>query len=173
MSIRNLIIKTAFLLALVTARRLKEGYTLECRDPKEHKSAKSHSLNTSKSSAKKLYVGRYEEDSLICPYNALQCLLNRTQTWRDDPKNKHTEIAFTSNKVFEFVCRRIPQITLLVFYAISQWKVVVLRYLRLYFDENNGGNYNYDDVDNNNDNDNYDGDNNDDGDDSDDDDNDN
>ncbi|POG73646.1 hypothetical protein GLOIN_2v1772305 [Rhizophagus irregularis DAOM 181602=DAOM 197198] len=143
------------------------GYTLECRDPKEHKSAKSHSLNTSKSSAKKLYVGRYEEDSLISiTYTAA------TDTIANWIKSA-TEIAFTSNKVFEFVCRRIPQITLLVFYAISQWKVVVLRYLRLYFDENNGGNYNYDDVDNNNDNDNYDGDNNDDGDDSDDDDNDN
>ncbi|PKY41217.1 hypothetical protein RhiirA4_395666, partial [Rhizophagus irregularis] len=61
MSIRNLIIKTAFLLALVTASRpsdLKKvnittikssssGYTLECRDPKEHKSAKSHSLQKS------------------------------------------------------------------------------------------------------------------------------
>ncbi|POG73625.1 hypothetical protein GLOIN_2v1583709, partial [Rhizophagus irregularis DAOM 181602=DAOM 197198] len=23
------------------------------------------------------------------PYNALQCLLNRVQTWRDVPKNKH------------------------------------------------------------------------------------
>ncbi|PKK60584.1 hypothetical protein RhiirC2_793114 [Rhizophagus irregularis] len=153
MSIRNLIIKTAFLLALVTASRLKE--------------AKSHSLNTSKSSAKKLYVGRYEEDSLISiTYTAA------TDTIANWIKSA-TEIAFTSNKVFEFVCRRIPQITLLVFYATSQWKVVVLRYLRLYFDENNGGNYNYDDVDNNNDNDNYDGDNNDDGDDSDDDDNDN
>ncbi|GET50050.1 hypothetical protein GLOIN_2v1772314 [Rhizophagus irregularis DAOM 181602=DAOM 197198] len=52
---------------------------------------------------------------------------------------------------------------LLVFYAKSQWKVGFLQSLCLYFDENNGGNYNYDDGDNNNDNDNYDGDNNDDG----------
>ncbi|PKC66218.1 hypothetical protein RhiirA1_460032 [Rhizophagus irregularis] len=154
MSIRNLIIKTAFLLALVTASRLKE--------------AKSHSLNTSKSSAKKLYVGRYEEDSLICPYNALQCLLNRTQTWRDDPKNKH--VLFLISKLSHTPRLQIPS---LIGLNQRQWKVVVLRYLRLYFDENNGGNYNYDDVDNNNDNDNYDGDNNDDGDDSDDDDNDN
>ncbi|PKY34052.1 hypothetical protein RhiirB3_453445 [Rhizophagus irregularis] len=51
---------------------------------------------------------------------------------------------------------------LLVFYAKSQWKVGFLQSLCLYFDENNGGNYNYDDGDNNNDNDNYDGDNNDD-----------
>ncbi|PKY46549.1 hypothetical protein RhiirA4_402602, partial [Rhizophagus irregularis] len=70
--------QTAFLLALVTASRpsdLKKvnvttikssssGYTLECRDPKEYKIARSHSLSTSKSSAKKLYVGQYEEDSI-------------------------------------------------------------------------------------------------------------
>ncbi|CAB4393757.1 hypothetical protein RhiirA1_56212 [Rhizophagus irregularis] len=70
--------QTAFLLALVTASRpsdLKKvnvttikssssGYTLECRDPKEYKIVRSHSLSTSKSSAKKLYVGQYEEDSI-------------------------------------------------------------------------------------------------------------
>ncbi|CAB4433964.1 unnamed protein product [Rhizophagus irregularis] len=116
MSIRNLIIKTAFLLALVTASRpsdLKKvnittikssssGYTLECRDPKEHKSAKSHSLT------KKLYAGRYEEDSLICPYNALQCLLNRTQTWRDDPKNKH--VLFLISKLSHTPRLQIPSL---------------------------------------------------------------
>ncbi|RGB24551.1 hypothetical protein C1646_497281 [Rhizophagus diaphanus] len=72
---------------ITTIKSYSLGYALECRDPKEHKISRSHSLSISESSAKSFTWD--EEDSLLCPYNALQCLLNRTQTWRNDPKNKY------------------------------------------------------------------------------------
>jgi hypothetical protein len=89
MSIRDLCIKTSFLLALVTACRpsdlrkidlstLRRTFTsikLECLLPK----ARSHFSFTSKSSIKQIYIGLYKDDSLLCPYSALVLLLFRTE----------------------------------------------------------------------------------------------
>jgi hypothetical protein len=109
MTIRDLMIKTAFLLALVTASRpsdlrkidlttfrdLDTGCTLECIEPKEYKIARSHSLTTSKSPTKKLYVGKYNDEPCLCPYTTLQCLLTRTHSWRDDLKKQEALFLIT------------------------------------------------------------------------------
>jgi len=94
MTIRDLSIKTAFLLALVTASRpsdlrridlntmkmTRKSITFECIKPKEYNIAKAHSLFTSKHQTKKLYIGSYEEDLLLCPYNAFTTFMERTRT---------------------------------------------------------------------------------------------
>ena len=45
-------------------------------------------LATSKSPTKKIYIGIYEEDNLLCPYSTLQCLLTQTQIWKNEPKKQ-------------------------------------------------------------------------------------
>ena len=97
MSIRDLLIKTAFLVALVSASRpsdlaridistIKEssnGLSLDCLEPKEYKIARAHSSSTSKSRTKKIFVGKYSENIHLCPYSAVKDLLSRTESWRD------------------------------------------------------------------------------------------
>ncbi|RGB23668.1 hypothetical protein C1646_774169 [Rhizophagus diaphanus] len=77
--IRDITIKTAFLLALVTVCRLSDlkrldlsalkssdtGFSLDCVEPKEYKIARFHS-------SKKVYVRQYDENTLLCSYSALQ-----------------------------------------------------------------------------------------------------
>lgn len=89
MSIRDLSVKTAFLMALVTAfrpsdlkridlttlRKTRNSITLECVKLKEYNIARSHSLSTTKSLCKKIYIGSYDNDEL-CSYNTLNTLLD-------------------------------------------------------------------------------------------------
>jgi hypothetical protein len=103
MSIRQLTIKTAFLLALVTASRpsdlvridassvrvSEDSYTFTCCHPKEYKIAVAHSASTTKPSSKTLFVGSYSEDPSLCPFSAVRSLLDRTSEWRlDDRRQK-------------------------------------------------------------------------------------
>jgi hypothetical protein len=103
MSIRDLCIKTAFLLALVTAsrpsdlkridlttmKRTRTSITFNCIKPKEYNIARSHSLSTTKSPIKRIYIGTYE-DPVLCPYTALTDLLDRTASWRISADQKKT-----------------------------------------------------------------------------------
>jgi hypothetical protein len=97
-----LFIKTSFLLALITAcrpsdlkkidlttlRRTSTSITLSCVYPKEYKIARSHSLSTSKSPIKQIYISIYTEDPLLCPYMSLSSLLSRTEAWRISNEQK-------------------------------------------------------------------------------------
>jgi hypothetical protein len=109
MSIRDLTIKTAFLLALVTASRpsdlrktdlttLRKSSTsikLECIAPKEYKIARAHSLSTTKAPVKQLYIGVYKDDPYLCPYAALTALLSRTEDWRNTMDQKRAIFLIT------------------------------------------------------------------------------
>jgi hypothetical protein len=109
MSIRDLFIKTSFLLALVTAcrqsdlkridlttlRRTSTSITLSCVHPKEYKIARSHSLSTSKSPVKQIYISIYIENPLLCPYMSLSSLFSRTETWRISNEQKRSIFLIT------------------------------------------------------------------------------
>src|SRR5206468_11788032 len=96
MSIRDLSVKTAFLLTLVTAcrpsdlqkidltsvRLTSSSCSFNCLLPKEYKIARSHSVSTSKSPVKRIFVESYPDDILLCPFNSMQTLLSRTTPWR-------------------------------------------------------------------------------------------
>ena len=96
MQIRDLSMKTAFLLALVTASRPSDlhridittitrssyGCRFQCIDPKEYKIAIAHSSSTTKKRTKSLFVGPYEENVNLCPLSAVHSLINRTAQWR-------------------------------------------------------------------------------------------
>jgi hypothetical protein len=102
MAIRDLFIKTAFLMALVTASRPSDlrridlttvkvsrtSITMDCINPKEYNIARSHSLSTTKSPNKRIYIGSYDDDPQLCPYKALTVLLERTELWRSTPDKK-------------------------------------------------------------------------------------
>src|SRR6266496_2449215 len=109
MSIRDLSIKAAFLLALVTASRpsdlkrvdlstLKKSptsFTFDCIHPKEYNIARSHSISTTKRSSKKIYVGYYKDEELLCPYRTLESLFSRTDKWRNDQKKQKSLFLIT------------------------------------------------------------------------------
>ena len=109
MSIRDLSVKTAFLLALVTAcrpsdlkridltsaRTTSSSYSFDCILPKEYKIAKSHSPSTTKSPVKRIFIGSYPEDLSLCPFDSLQTLLSRTATWRTSPTQKRSLFLIT------------------------------------------------------------------------------
>ncbi|CAG8436131.1 10656_t:CDS:2 [Funneliformis caledonium] len=97
MTIRDLTIKTSFLLALVTASRPSDLRKVNLTTMKDLNTSysKSHSLTTSKSPTKKIYVGRYNDDPFLCPYNALQFLLSRTRSWRDNQKKQEALFLIT------------------------------------------------------------------------------
>jgi hypothetical protein len=109
MSIRDLSVKTAFLLALVSACRpsdlhridennyvqTRSGITFSCIAPKEYKIAIAHSGSSSKPRTKKLYIGTYPEDKLLCPYEAVTTLLLRTKPWRVSPMQKNALFLIT------------------------------------------------------------------------------
>lgn len=104
MTVRNLSIKTAFLLALVTACRPSDihkidlssmhvtdtTYSFDCVMPKEYKIARSHSTSTSKSPIKRIFIEAYKDDSQLCPYDALHTLLSRTTSWRISTKQQNS-----------------------------------------------------------------------------------
>src|SRR6266540_2133644 len=91
--IRNLSLKTAFLVVLVTAYQpldlhrinilsccqVSSGYIFDCYELKEYKIAKTHSLSTLKSRIKRIFLEKYQENSQLYPYKAVKILLLRTQ----------------------------------------------------------------------------------------------
>ena len=109
MSIRDLSIKTAFLMALVSASRpsdlvridatsMKEsdnGYSFNCIEPKEFKIAIAHSTTTSKPNVKRIFIGKYPDDSHLCPFLAVQSLLQRTTEWRSNNSKKKSLFLIT------------------------------------------------------------------------------
>ena len=62
---------------------------MDCVYPKEYKIARSHSLTTSKSPSKPIYISIYPDEPLLCPFTTLSSLLERTEFWRisDDQKS--------------------------------------------------------------------------------------
>ena len=86
MSIRDLLVKTAFLVALVTASRPSDltriditsihksdsSFSFDCVDPKEFKIALSHSASTSKQRSKRMYIGSYSTAPRLCPFSAVR-----------------------------------------------------------------------------------------------------
>ena len=109
MTIRDLSIKTAFLLALVTAcrpsdlrridlstlRKTSTSMKFACVLPKEYKIARAHSLSTSKPASKQIYVGRYADEEDLCPYNSLSTLLSRTEEWRSSEAQQRAVFLIT------------------------------------------------------------------------------
>jgi len=102
MSLRDLSMKTAFLIALVTASRPSDIFrmdlstavlsesslSIDCVAPKEYNIALAHSTATSKKRVKKVFIGSYSENPLLCPFSALQSLLSRTSHFRTSSNRK-------------------------------------------------------------------------------------
>lgn len=153
MSIRDLSLKTAFLLALVTACRPSDlhrinvlsckssnlGYTFECVEPKEYKIAVAHSLATSKSRVKKLFIGKYQENRSLCPYEAVTTLLSRTQQWRDTEKQKKALFLITRQPYTPASVDTIANwIKSIIRLSSSESKAKDLRVLSAFFAQNAG-----------------------------------
>ena len=102
MQLKDLSVKTAFLMALVTASRPSDlvrldlstarisesSYSFECIEPKEYKIALAHSASTTKQRIKVVYVGSYPDNPNLCPYSALRSLISRTDHFRTSNSKK-------------------------------------------------------------------------------------
>ncbi|PKK58933.1 hypothetical protein RhiirC2_795561 [Rhizophagus irregularis] len=86
MSFRQLMVKTAFLVALViashpsnivrmdliTLQATDNSYSFDCVAPKEYNIASVHSTATTKRRIKRIFIGSYSDNILLCPFSTLK-----------------------------------------------------------------------------------------------------
>ena len=85
-------------LVRIDATSMKEsdnGCSFNCIEPKEFKIAIAHSTTTSKPNVKRIFIGKYPDDSHLCPFLAVQSLLQRTAEWRSNNSKKKSLFLIT------------------------------------------------------------------------------
>ncbi|CAB4407168.1 unnamed protein product [Rhizophagus irregularis] len=109
MSFRQLTVKTAFLIALVTASRPSDiirmdlttlqatdnSYSFDCVAPKEYNIASAHSTATIKRRIKRIFIGSYSDNLLLCPFLTLKVFLSKIEHFRTTLKQKRSIFLIT------------------------------------------------------------------------------
>src|ERR1044072_6275697 len=109
MTLRNLSLKTVFLMALVTAshpsdltridlstaRFASNSYFFNCIVPKESKISLAHAPSTTKSRTKTVFVRSYPDNPDLCPFSALKTLISRTSHLRTSNDRKRSIFLIT------------------------------------------------------------------------------
>jgi hypothetical protein len=96
-------VKTAFLVALVTASRPSDivkmdlttlqatdnSYSFDCVALKKYNIASAHSTATTKCRIKRIFIGSYSDNLLLCPFLTLKVFLSKTEYFRITPNKNN------------------------------------------------------------------------------------